>query len=300
MRAHDGMRRSPALFRPFPCSMRIGWGGLIELWWLLAASASIAAGSAQAQLQQRQMSTCAPQAVGTGTVSRVLDGRSFMLDDGREIRLTSIEVPLLGASDETDARARAGRAARATLEIILAGQAVELRQSRSASDRYGRMIADAYTLEHGVQRSAAMEMLARGFARVSGQIFDGGRAAEFLANEQTARRAKLGLWAEAYYSLVPADSLSDLLAQRGHFTVVEGKVLSVRESGAIIYVNFGRRWSEALTVTIAKRSEHQLVAAGLNPRKLENMRVRVRGWVEERSGPRIEVSRPEQIELAER
>jgi len=30
-------------------------------------------------------------------------------------------------------------------------------------------------------------------------------------------------------------------------------VLSVRESGGTIYMNFGRRWSQALTVTILKR-----------------------------------------------
>jgi hypothetical protein len=39
-------------------------------------------------------------------------------------------------------------------------------------------------------------------------------------------------------------------------------------------------------------------AAGLDPKKLEGARVRVRGWVEERSGPRIEAVRPEQIEIA--
>ncbi|MET0540057.1 MAG: hypothetical protein ABWZ64_19285 [Xanthobacteraceae bacterium] len=82
------------------------------------------------------MSTCAPQLVGTGTVSRVLDGRSFMLDDGREIRLTSIEVPLLEASAETDARARAGRAARATLEFILAGRTAH-RSEPAGADRAG-------------------------------------------------------------------------------------------------------------------------------------------------------------------
>jgi hypothetical protein len=41
-------------------------------------------------------------------------------------------------------------------------------------------------------------------------------------------------------------------------------------------------------------------AAGIEPKKLENRRVRVRGWVEERNGPRIEATRPEQIEIAER
>jgi len=44
----------------------------------------------------------------------------------------------------------------------------------------------------------------------------------------------------------------------------------------------------------------QAAITGLEPKKLENRRVRVRGWVEERSGPRIEAARPEQIEIAER
>jgi hypothetical protein len=143
-------------------------------------------------------------------------------------------------------------------------------------------------------------MLARGFARVSGQSVDAGCTAAFLASEAAARRAKLGLWSEAYYAVISADDLSDLLAQRGHFALVEGKAVSVRESGAVIYINFGHRWSEALTVTIAKRSERNLIASGMNPRRIENVRVRVRGWVEERNGPRIEVSRPEQIEIVER
>jgi hypothetical protein len=88
-----------------------------------------------------------------------------------------------------------------------------------------------------------------------------------------------------------------LVDAQGRFSVVEGKVLSVRESGSTIYANFGRRWSQALTVTISKRQERNFAAAGLRPQELENKRLRVRGWVEVRTGPQIEASRPEQIEL---
>jgi hypothetical protein len=63
-------------------------------------------------------------------------------------------------------------------------------------------------------------------------------------------------------------------------------------------VNFGRRWSQALTVTISKRQERMFAGAGLPPKTLENRRVRVRGWIEIRNGPRIALSRPEQIEIA--
>src|SRR5205085_6890436 len=123
-------------------------------------------------------------------------------------------------------------------------------------------------------------------------------AAELLAREQEARAAKLGLWADPYYVIVRAESGAELLAERGRFTVAEGKVLSVRESGGTIYMNFGRRWSDALTVTILKRHERIFAGAGVQPKALENRRLRVRGWVEERNGARIEAIHPEQIEVA--
>jgi hypothetical protein len=92
----------------------------------------------------------------------------------------------------------------------------------------------------------------------------------------------------------------------------------VRESGATIYVNFGRRWSEDFTVTVLKRNESNFAAAGLDLKSLEGKRIRVRGWIEERGGggntgvtgsatagatagvPWIEATRPEQIETADR
>ena len=49
-----------------------------------------------------------------------------------------------------------------------------------------------------------------------------------------------------------------------------------------------------------KRHERIFTGAGLQPKMLENRRLRVRGWVEERNGPRIEATHPEQIEIAER
>jgi hypothetical protein len=97
-----------------------------------------------------------------------------------------------------------------------------------------------------------------------------------------------------------AENPASILGDRGRFALVEGSVLSVRESGGTIYMNFGRRWSEDFTVTIAKRNERMFSAAGLEPKKLERARVRVRGFIEERGGPWIEASRPEQIEILDR
>jgi endonuclease YncB( thermonuclease family) len=243
---------------------------------------------------------CRFEIAGTGKVRSITDGRSFILDDGREIRLAGIEVPPAAAAGESGPRAEAGLAARAALEAMLASQSVELRQNGAGADRYGRALAMVYIMRESGRQSVAHEMLARGFARVSAHVGDRPCAEELLAQERAARRAKLGLWSEPYYVIVAAESGAHLAAERGRFTVAEGNVVSVRESAGTIYMNFGRRWSEALTATISKRDESLFAAAGVAPKKLENRRVRVRGWIEERNGPRIEVTRPEQIEIAER
>jgi hypothetical protein len=77
-------------------------------------------------------------------------------------------------------------------------------------------------------------------------------------------------------------------------------VLSVRTSGATTYVNFGRRWSDDFTATIAKRNERRLARDGLDAKRLERHTVRVRGFVEERGGPWIEITESGQIEVVGR
>ena len=237
-------------------------------------------------VRAQDIGACRFDILGAGTVAKVVDGRSFVLEDGREVRIAGIEIP--------SPPAPSGAAAKAALEAILLGRSVELRGPGLAIDRYGRTVA--FVEQAG--RAVAVDMLALGQARVGAQVGDTACAVELLSRERVARAAKLGLWGEPYYEVIEAGNGSQLRAARGHFTVVEGKVLSVRESGGTIYLNFGRRWSEALTVTISKRQERIFSGAGVSPKRLENRAVRVRGWIEERNGPRIEAIRPEQIEVA--
>jgi endonuclease YncB( thermonuclease family) len=244
------------------------------------------------------ITACRFEVFGSGNVAKVGDGRSFVLADGRQIRIAAIEAPPAPDPGETGPRAAAGSAAKAALESILAGQTISLqRQGPDAIDRYGRIVAHVEVA--GLARPVGPEMVARGHARVAAMVGHTACAAELLALERTARSSKLGLWGEPYYVVRAAENGAELLAERGHFTVVEGRVWSVRESGGTIYLNFGRRWSQALTVTISKRHERIFAGAGLSPKGLEHRIVRVRGWIDVRNGPRIEASRPEQIEMAE-
>jgi endonuclease YncB( thermonuclease family) len=244
---------------------------------------------------------CRFELVGAGRVTAVLDGRSLALDNGHEVRLAGIEAPPPPDQGESGPRASAAAAAKAALESLALGRAVELRQPQPENDRYGRILAfvSLVSADEGAEASVAHALIGQGFARVGPGLDQPACTAELLSRERVARTRRLGLWGEADYAIMSAEDGAGLLGQEGRFAVVEGKVASVRESGGVIYMNFGRRWSQALTVTILKRHERSFAAAGLQPDRLANLRLRVRGYIEERSGPRIEATRPEQIEIAE-
>jgi endonuclease YncB( thermonuclease family) len=243
---------------------------------------------------------CGGETLAAGTAGRILDGRTFVLDDGREIRLAGIEVPPL-AEPQAQIPAPGGSAARDGLAGLLSGTPVTLKQADAQkTDRYGRLVAYALVKRDGADHTVQADMVAAGQARVAARVGSHACALELLRAETAARKAKLGLWGSSYYDLLNADSPTDVLAAQGRFALVEGRVLSVRESGATIYVNFGRRWSEDFTVTILKRNERSFTATGLEPKTLAGRQIRVRGFVEERGGPWIEATRPEQIEFADR
>jgi endonuclease YncB( thermonuclease family) len=227
---------------------------------------------------------CAFEPQGEGRVAAVIDARTFRLQDGREVRLAGVE-PVNEKTNPSSA-----------LAAIIAGHDVSLRGEDDTPDRYGRQPALVFldstdTLVQG-------ELLRQGEALVSATVANKDCAAALTAAEAAARQAKRGIWADPT-AIKSAESSGDILAGIGRFTVVEGKVLSVRQAGATTYLNFGRNWTRDFAVTISRRMVTAFEAAGLVLKSLENRRIRVRGWVEARGGPRIEALRVGQIELAD-
>jgi endonuclease YncB( thermonuclease family) len=224
---------------------------------------------------------------GEGRVVAVIDARTFRLQDGREVRLAGIE-PV------TTATTHANRAS--ALAAIVAGHDVTLRGQDDAPDRYGRQ--PAFVFVDSSDASVQNLLLAQGEALVSATVTDKACAASLAAAEAEARAAKRGTWADPA-AIKNTESPGDILAGIGHFTVVEGRVLSVRQAGATTYLNFGRNWTRDFAATISRRMLGAFEAAGIALKSLENRRIRVRGWVEARGGPRIEVLRVGQIEVVD-
>jgi hypothetical protein len=214
-------------------------------------------------------------------VSAIEDARTLRLADGRRIRLASVEW---GASAE---------AARAALSALVLDRDVTLRGS-PIPDRYGRI--HAFPTVNGSGTPIQYAVLDRGLAVTGTRIGDPACREALLARERAARAARLGIWGTGDYRLHQADDPAAILQSVGRFAIVEGRVLSVRESGNTLYVNFGRRWSEDFTVTIAKRAESTFISAGLSPRSLTGRTVRVRGVIEERAGPWIEATGADQFD----
>jgi endonuclease YncB( thermonuclease family) len=246
-----------------------------------ACSAAVMLGAlAPAVIAAALAAPCSFEPQGEGRVSAVIDARSFRMDDGREVRLAGIETVTEGT---------------AALAALVANQSVTLHNETDAPDRYGRQ--PAFVFPAGSDMSVQRMLLEQGEALASGTVADKACAAELAAAEMLARQARRGVWAHRT-AIKNAESPDDILARIGQFTVVEGKVLSVRQAGATTYLNFGRRWTRDFAATISGRALPRFEAAGISLKALENQRIRVRGWVESRGAPRIEILSPGQIELA--
>jgi endonuclease YncB( thermonuclease family) len=141
-----------------------------------------------------------------GTVLKVSDGDTFRvrLTGGRvlTVRLLGIDAPesyerRFGYSEY------GGREAAALLQRLLAGKTVRLesprnRKGRPQADRYGRRLAWVWQGETDICRT----LLTAGWAKVYRKTACP-RQAEFLAVEERARDAALGIWdlakARAFY-----------------------------------------------------------------------------------------------------
>lgn len=233
-----------------------------------------------ARAQGSAPAPCKLTFVGEATVAAVRDGGTLMLADGRELKLAGIEV---------------ADASREALQALAGSQKLRLETLGPDQDRYGRLVAFAFPGESRQSLQAAL--LAQGRARVSARIGGKPCAEALLTIERAARAERRGIWADPNFAPLQAENLTRLQGERGRFALIEGKVLSVRESGATIYVNFGRRWTQALTVIILKRQQRTFMSAGVEPKQLEGRRIRVRGWIEQRGGPTLMAEVPEQIEL---
>jgi hypothetical protein len=121
-------------------------------------------------------SACTTKAIGSAAVRAVVDGRTLMLADGRELRLGGIEVG-------------AGEGARAALQAVVGTAEIAMAELGPRSD--GRVVALATPA--GAAEPLQITLLKQGLARMSGRVGEARCAAVFRRAEIHARGSGVGV-----------------------------------------------------------------------------------------------------------
>jgi endonuclease YncB( thermonuclease family) len=227
-----------------------------------------------------------------GTVAEVRDGETLALSDGTLVRLINAKAPAAPLA------ARGDRPwPKQALTALASGAEVELRYGGAKADRHGRVLAQVYVVKGGERLWLQGELVAKGLARVYSFPDNHACVDDLLAREAEARAKGAGLWGVWAYRVLDAGNVERLGRLTRSYQLVEGVVAATGEGKTRLYLNFAEDWRSDFTISVKRQDAEQLSAEGLDLNSLAGKRLRVRGWVEWRNGPMIEVTHLGQIEL---
>ena len=199
---------------------------------------------------------------------KALSGDSFLLRDGRSVRLLDVCAAL------PEAKTR--------LSTLVHGAMLSLQDEEL--DRYRRIKAGVF-----VENKPLAESLVReGMAYVCpSQKHEGLEA--LLSVEQQALKERRGFWR------VPRDSdAADAQKDVGHYVFFKGTVQKAERHRNQITLFFGEA-PNALKLVLTAKFLRPLRKRGLDPFVLEGKEVHVRGWVFDNDGPTITMIEQHQL-----
>ena len=243
----------------------------------------------------RVKAACQLKDGGEATIVEILNTESLLLEDGRAIRL----VGSLGPRTKTRWAQSMGLKAKivSTLEERLLGEQVRLRLGARERDRYGRLLTHVF-LGKGDDAVWIQEALVRdGLAMVYSFADNRACIRELQVVERAARAGNAGFWEQGIFRVRDAGAVETLDGLAYSFQIVEGRVKDVAESRGRTYINFGDDWRSDFTAAVSASDRKRFNGSQIKLPDLEGRVIRVRGWLERRNGPMIDVTHPEQIEL---
>ncbi len=245
-------------------------------------------------------SACEATITATQAVSRVIDGETIVLESGEHVRLIGALAPRAFDSGDVALPWPIAAAAKAHLEQLVGGRVVQIARVAAAPDRYGRTLAHVFMSQDQATLWVQGEMLDAGLARAYGLPGAFTCGSELLAHERAAREANRGLWALATYAGKSAADAAKLMAARSRFEIVSGKVAAVARTKSAVYLNFGADYKSDFTVRIAKSVLSAFPEFARTLDEMKDKTVSVRGWIERRNGPMIDLTDPSQLDVLNR
>lgn len=226
-----------------------------------------------------------------GRIAAVDERLELILANGGRIRIAGIDPPR-----PTPENPGLDSLASGWLSAWLSGREAEYRPLEKAPDRWGRTVAfvfaslrQADALAKTARVSAGEALLSAGLARFAPEAAARPCRSSLLAAEARARAARLGLWADPYYGVIAADGGEPFAERAGTAVIAEGRVAGIGGQRPGIKLYFGPRKGRDLSVTVVPRNSAAYRAVFAKFSALQGRRVRVRGLLDMRFGPEIEI-----------
>ncbi len=210
---------------------------------------------------------CAPENIDAEVrVTKVFDGDTVLLHDGRHLRFIGINTPER-ARQEKAAEPLAETATRRLKTLLKASRnSLRLRYGTVRQDHYGRLLAHPFLTDG---RNLTELLLQEGLgARIVIPPNLWGQDC-YRKAEQSARGQHRGLWNIPYFR--PRRS-GTLTPDTTGFRRVTGSVSRIGESRSALWLNLGRGFA----LRLPKKDLHYFTSP---PRQLAGKTLTVRGWV---------------------
>ncbi|WP_158809173.1 hypothetical protein [Beijerinckia sp. L45] len=222
------------------------------------------------------------------------------LRDGRLLRLAGLD-PVLSTPTVPDRDEQAREAFAASV----AGRTIRIRSLSTQPDRWGRIVVLAFAANDPVGEQSgglAGAAIAAGLGRYLAEPAARGCRSHFVAAEEQARTATLGLWADPYYGLLAADDRAGFAERAGTLVIAEGRVVSVQTDSfrtklILAPRGNGSHGSQTLYASVLPRMMKSFEANGVHLSSLTGRTLRLRGLLDTRFGPQIELLTPDALDV---
>lgn len=202
-------------------------------------------------------------------VDKVADGDTVKLEDGRKVRLLGINTPEI--KHRNQATEAGGEAAKHWLVEKLKNQKVRLVTDVEQTDKYNRTLAYLITEN---KENINVALVALGLAAVNIYPPNLLYVNELVEAGNRAEQAKLGIWRQSEYAVIPVDRLD----RNGHSGWIRlmGKVSVIRSSRKYVYLEFSDKFQA--------RIEKKWLPLFPDINNYRGRTVEVRGWLNKNRG----------------
>lgn len=229
---------------------------------------------------------------GIARVENVVDPFTLILDNGKILRLSGLDIPDFNPRNPGDFALKT----KEKLSNMLTDNKIKIYQTMNS--KLGRTNRMGHELAHIVIEDSGKwiqgYLLEEGLARVRTTARNPDMASQMYETEVKARRNNKGIWGHTGFPVLNKDSAKEYTDS---FQIVEGTIHKAAIVRNTIYLNFEEDWRKDFTIGIKAATRRDFSKEGLDPLSWKGKHVRARGWLRSWNGPYMEIDHPQAVEI---